>query len=103
MPAAGIHPSLSIHLPKQSNQQIKKDKIIKYNFYKANYDIIRNELHNIEWNNIFENVNNVDSMVNIFYEKILNLIDLYVPKKIIKNNKFPEHFSIHSINIYKKK
>ena len=57
----------------------KESKTLKRNFHKGNYDIIREELSSVDWNNMDEL--NVEDSWNFFLDKINNCIDRYIPMK----------------------
>ena len=63
-----------------------KQKIIKPNFDKANFEALNTFFKEINWEELLKN-NNVDDMWNIIKEKIEYAQKLYVPNKIIINNK----------------
>ena len=57
----------------------KESKTLKRNFHKGNYDIIREELSSVDWNNMDEL--NVEDSWNFFLDKINNCIYRYIPMK----------------------
>ena len=65
----------------------------KIYYDKADYDTIQNELNDAEWiNNIHNNQEDINKQWELFTTKINQLIQNYVPHKIITNNrkrKFP--------------
>lgn len=99
------HPALCIQL--QSKRVNKSDKVVAipevvYDFKNANYDLLYLLLSLTNWNelNLFDNVNNA---VECFYRILYLIFDTCVPKKLIKNRKFPIWFSSDLISLIKKK
>ena len=66
------------------------------NFSKANFDILNLEIGGIDWYTLFGCLNNVDQYVDMFYEQLLKITNICVPKIKI-NNKFPAYFSFKTI------
>jgi hypothetical protein len=74
------------------------------NFAKADYDKIRADLSQINWTEIFSLTNDVNKMVEIFYNVIEDLISTYVPRKKVQNiNRFPPWFGSSLIHRLKEK
>ncbi|CAK1584851.1 unnamed protein product [Parnassius mnemosyne] len=65
----------------------------KLNYFKADYNSICTALQEIEWHWEFSSCVSVDAMVEKFYYIIRELIHKHVPRKIVKNNKYPYWFS----------
>ena len=64
---------------------VNDSETIKRNFYKGNYEAIREELQAVNWESI-EDLNVEDSW-NFFITKINNVIDKHVPQKKLNRNK----------------
>ena len=67
------------------NLVVNDSETIKRNFYKGNYEAIREELQAVNWESI-EDLNVEDSW-NFFITKINNVIDKHVPQKKLNRNK----------------
>nr|CAI5869568.1 unnamed protein product [Callosobruchus analis] len=74
------HPSLSLLLSEVNTA---------YNFKRANFVGLYNALTYIDWS--FLNASkDVNDMCDLFYNKLYRLLDLYVPRYIKENHKYPE-------------
>ncbi|KAG7298080.1 hypothetical protein JYU34_018850 [Plutella xylostella] len=74
------HPTLSLHIDILPSSNIKTKSYIKQ-FFKANYDVINEEIINIDWKTEFDNCN-LDAAVDKFYDIIDEIIGNHVPTKI---------------------
>lgn len=77
-----------------SNMQI-------YNFNKANYDNVNHQLSQVNWEESLLN-NEMNAMVEIFYNIINTTIQQFVPVRKIKG-RFPVFFGFETIKIIKQK
>ena len=70
----------------------KFEKIMFYNYKKANYESIFNKLSLIDWEN---SINNTDININVhkFYDILNKIISEDVPKTLLIKDKFPKFFS----------
>lgn len=66
--------------------------LCKYNFLKCNYADITFSLASIDWYNQFKDLN-INEAVNVFYSIIYDIIDIFVPKIIIRKSKYPLWYS----------
>lgn len=88
-----LHPPLEIHIDKANCSSSRNVTVTGFNFYKACYDDINNYLHNIDWYEHFENAeNNVNKMVEMFYNVIFESFRLFIPVKKCKHNLKPSWF-----------
>lgn len=101
-----LHPPLDISIAttvfinKTSQNTIKP----KYNFRKANYEIINNELSDINWNNEFNDCSDVNYMVSKLYEILRNIIKSHVPfTPTFKYKNYPVWFSPSLVKMLKLK
>jgi hypothetical protein len=99
------HPPLAIDLNAGGMKQLSYNTMSQRpNFAKADYDKIRADLSQINWTEIFSLTNDVNKMVEIFYNVIEDLISTYVPRKKVQNiNRFPPWFGSSLIHRLKEK
>lgn len=98
------HPALELQLPNISIKPLKETPTKKYIFGKADYDSIRAELRNIDWNLKLKNNTSLDGAVENFYTVLYNLRDRFVPTYVkIHNDLYPNWYSLSLINIIKEK
>lgn len=105
VPADPHHPPFSaLSSPYIVYSPMKRCPIIKYNYYRGNYDLVKGDLIKINWSNIFENSTSQEA-INIFYEKIFGIIRKHIPQKPVprNNNDFPIWFSKPLIYLFKNK
>jgi hypothetical protein len=62
------------------------DRIV-YDFKKANFGEIVNELSNFDWN-IFDNVKDINEQARLFSEILNDIFKKHVPSRIVKKNRF---------------
>lgn len=72
------HPPLQIELNQSCISFLESKKTIKYNFFKANYNAIKDEINNIDWNAELKD-DDVEIMSDNFYRIINDLIKIYTP------------------------
>ncbi|CAG4963417.1 unnamed protein product [Colias eurytheme] len=98
------HPPLDIVVTNKIEAKLPYNRFAcKFNFFKADYESINNELSTCDWNELFCDLDNVDSMLDILYAKIRNTIHKYVPKIKSKNNKYPPWFNNNLKKMLKEK
>ncbi|CAK1588779.1 unnamed protein product [Parnassius mnemosyne] len=99
-----LHPPIEIQLLISETRKLKyNSNVKKRNFYKADYEKIREHLSKINWDMLFMGLNDINSIVSVFY-KIVNLaIEKFVPWSTIKSDKYPIWFSRSLINVIKEK
>lgn len=61
---------------------------LSYNFFKADYFKINEKLSSIDWNSLFNNAD-LETCIKHFESIIINCLEKFVPKKIIKENNEP--------------
>ena len=86
------HPPLDISINCNYNLSLRFSEFI-YDFKNCNYDLINIELNNINWSNLFNNVNCADTLLDIFYKKLNEIIHKHVPRKKVYLSTFPNWFS----------
>lgn len=88
-----IHPPLELDIKYKGHKNMKNTNPISvYLFKKANYVQFNEFLSNINWENLLQH-SDPNVAVAHFYEVIYQGIDLFVPKKIFKTNKYPKWFN----------
>lgn len=98
------HPPLLIELDLVSMSSVlTKLEVPRYNFRSANYTALNADLNAVNWNSVIGNEQDVNIMVDKFYTTLNNLIDIHVPKKRPKNNRYPVWFSYDLIKRIKEK
>ncbi|CAH2088284.1 unnamed protein product [Euphydryas editha] len=78
-------------------------KMLKSNFYKGDYEKIISELDSKDWIKIFAECEDVNSMVDLFYEILDKLITQFVPKTKLHIRSEPIWFSKELIRLNKEK
>ncbi|CAH2087230.1 unnamed protein product [Euphydryas editha] len=97
------HPPLLITMPEQTPHFLKPNLTPRYNFFKANYGIILENLNNINWLEEFKDCKNVNVMTSIFFRILNEIVDNNVTKTRPKNRKYPPWFSSALIKIIAEK
>lgn len=96
------HPSLLAYINISQNlKSMTKRPLIKYNFYKADYELINNKINKINWNILHDLTPN--SALDYFYKNIYEIINHHTPLASNRSSKFPVWFPSFLINIYKRK
>lgn len=89
-----FHPPLQINIPLDiSNTSNFNSSVIKYNFFRADYDLINEYLKSMDWENIFSSCMDINEMVDIFESLLKDTIHKHVPKYKAKSNKYPYWYS----------
>lgn len=101
------HPALTITLQGGNDLHVKNvlagNVSVTYNFRKANYATLYEEISKINWSTL-ESCCNVDSALQCFYSNIFDLFELYVPKKRSYDcDKYPPWFNKSVIILIKEK
>lgn len=81
---------------------MKSKKTPKFNFFKANYTSINNELNEVHWNQLLTEVD-VNKAVDNFYSIIRGIIAKHTPKITPKIDQFPKWFSSKLIQLIHEK
>lgn len=87
VPCDNYHPALLITIPMFIYEPIDYN-LCKYNFLKCNYADITFSLASIDWYNQFKGLG-INEAVDVFYSIIYDIIDIFVPKIIIRQSKHP--------------
>lgn len=89
-----LHPPLEVDLSFTENIKLPYNaNALRPNFYKADYEAICKYLHELNWEDIFHGSNDVNYMLDVFYEILQDAIKRFVPFKIKgKQNKYPPWF-----------
>ncbi|KAG7308770.1 hypothetical protein JYU34_006003 [Plutella xylostella] len=99
----GHHPPFIADINLRNALPLTNISTMKHNYFKADYLSINNALSNIDWDHKFKENPNVNSIVNIFYETIKDLIKIHVPMTKPRNNKYPPWFTNNLIKMLKEK
>lgn len=91
------HPALSFYVNCDATEDFSRFDYFYNDYANANYVLINQYLGNIDWNYLL-NASDVNQVLLGFYEVLYNCINLFVPKKRCKNNKFPRSFSLELKN-----
>ena len=82
------------------NMKITAGKTEKYNFQKANYEAMREDL-DIEWADIL--TNDVEEDLDIFLERIYNTLEKHAPKTSSKNGMIAKKHKLLAIDVSTRK
>lgn len=96
-PPFAILTQLDMHFKPMACQPVRR-----FNFYKANYDGITQDLDNVNWEDLLSH-HSSEMAVDVFYENIYRIIRSYTPLNYVKKSKFPIWFSPSLIKIFKTK
>lgn len=97
------HPPLCIEVFSVSPKYLKCKLSSKFNFRKANYQIINDRLNQINWTENFACCQDVNAMVEEFYKILDDITSSFVPKSKAKCNRYPMWFSKDLIHILNEK
>jgi hypothetical protein len=96
--ALDIQLSLNIPIPLSNNNYIKKM------FFKSDFVAIKTELQSIDWSNILLPMENVDTMVEFFYNTLNEIITKYVPSRnVTSTQRYPPWYTRPLIKLSKEK
>lgn len=100
-----LHPPIEILLKANIDQRLPYNpQNTKPNFFKLDYENICKVLNEVNWNKIFEGVSDVNEMLRIFYDKIMNVIQLHGPSKpSSRRKKYPPWFDKNLIRALREK
>lgn len=99
------HPALLINLDYcngKPNLMKPNPNVLKPNFYKCNFDNVRDYLGKINWYDLFDGLD-IDSAVEALYEEINSAILLYTPLKKCNPHLYPYWFSYPLIQCLREK
>ncbi|CAG4954344.1 unnamed protein product [Parnassius apollo] len=86
------HPPLDIFYETTQSKYMPTNQKTKRNFYRANYDQINTAISETDWVSELSS-SCIDTIVDKFYNKIMHVIESYVPLIKVKTNRFPKWFS----------
>lgn len=87
------HPALNFFIPvKTEAVEFMQYNYYCFNFSQANFVGINDYLGSIDWSEIL-NFDCVNAALDVFYSVIFGALEIFVPKRVIKNRKFPLWFS----------
>lgn len=86
------HPPFSVSLSSFDIKYITPQKSNKFNYFKANYSLINQELAEIDWNMEFSTID-FEHQVDRFYELTSKIIESHTPIITPKDNKYPKWFT----------
>lgn len=96
------HPPLIFYVDPKEICLMRGVKTPKFNFFRADYTSINQELDKLNWQTLFSNCS-VDEAVQKFYGIVQTLICKFVPKTKLNSHSFPKWFSKELIQmIYEK-
>lgn len=104
LPVDPHHPPFSVVVPMdiRLGSLMRLNSRFKYNYHKANYDLINSEISKIDWDSTLYDLP-VDIALDKFYEKIYCVIKNHIPQSKPKKSHFPVWFSKSLIHIQKNK
>lgn len=103
VPVDPHHPPFVISAPVTlSMQMMKRKPINKYNFRRANYDLIKKRMDEVDWSMLFDNLS-PEEAVDAFYTMLNDIISPLVPPARTRSLDFPIWFTPQLIKIFKKK
>lgn len=104
LPEGKFHPSfyLIVKFNAPSPPLKQSNSLTKFNFYKANYDKLNSSILEMSWSSLLNHLS-AEEALNVFYEKVFEIIKLNVPLCSSKTRNFPVWFSKSLIHIHKNK
>lgn len=75
------------------NCPIIQDNAWKFDFKKANFDMVNEFFYSINWNYILSHTTHVDEFVSVFYDYLFYASDKFIPKFLVNCTKFPSWYS----------
>lgn len=97
------HPQLAVYTTFKNENHLPPIPRTDYNFFKADYDKIHTGLCAIDWPKSFSDCDSVDAFVKILYEKLNDIISLFVPKRKPRKQSYPPWFRFDLIKLLKEK
>lgn len=95
------HPPLNIIIKSERLKTIKENIIPKFIFSKTNYDECLKALIEFDWNSYCDL--DCNDFVQLFYNKLWELIELHTPKAKIRKSSYPKWFSNSLVKMMKEK
>lgn len=103
LPLDPYHPPFIVDVNAQHIMHaMKRRPPTKYNFYKADFDLINNKLEETDWTDLLQNLPS-ETAVDTFYNTIDNIIKQHTPLAGSRTSGFPVWFSRSLIRTFKNK
>lgn len=98
------HPALVIEtvLPKLKKDKFPLKNLLDFNFKKANFPSLYEDLANVDWN-FLDQCTDVNLALDLFYSKIYDIFAIHVPKKLTSSGNYPSWFNGQIIRDLKQK
>lgn len=96
------HPAVETSLNLRAARFTVSNVFTQYNYRKANYEMVNQKLMVVDWVAVFSSLD-VNRSVSRFYEILHEVIAEFVPKKLVKSDKYPIYFTKQLITEIKKK
>lgn len=104
LPCDHHHPAIVVHIPRVRDPKELTYDTYYYNFKMADFNGLNDYLCNVDWDQCFNNVCDINVAVDIFYDYLYEAINMFVPIARLKTPKFPKWFSSELKNtIFEKK
>jgi hypothetical protein len=87
------HPPFLITLPDCEAKYLRPNTQIEFNFFKADFDSISNELKRIDWNSTFTTDLSLNEMISVLNLTITSSIEKFVPKHRFSRKSYPPWFN----------
>jgi hypothetical protein len=97
------HPPIEIIIKTEKQKLLQIKQLPKRQFYRADYEKIRNQLQCVNWTEELGDCSTVDNAVSKFYEHVNETIEKLVPLKNIGNTNYPSWYSKNLIKILREK
>lgn len=99
------HPPIEILIKASKETRLPYNpKTIRTNYYKLDYIKICEDLNDVNWDIIFDDMADVNEMLRVFYDRLLNIIHMHEPSKPkVKYKKYPPWFNKSLIRALKEK
>ena len=81
---------------------VQRCNVPRYLYWNGDYESMKHELLNTNWEQIFENLN-MQCMWSVFHSKVLLLIDKYIPTRIFKSYSKPKWLDSSTLKLIKQK
>lgn len=97
-----IHPPFLTYTTFSTECLLRRRQVAKYNYYKANYLFINEELENANWASLLDGTT-AEQSLDTFYETVFDIIKRHAPLSSAKVSSFPSWFPGSLIHIFKNK
>lgn len=103
LPVDNYHPPFIATVPLKTNcTSLNHRPVTKYNYFKADYKLINEDLDKVEWDTLLSKFT-AEEAVEYFYEKIYGIVKKHTPLTLSKSSRFPTWFPPSLIHIFKNK